>query len=88
MNKIRKYQQQMLNRCRADGVFGVSKILQATADSVEGTAQDDLRRGLLLAAGICSAVGGALRSGGNELGVIDVEGDLFPVEFVLRVEDG
>jgi len=73
------------NRFRAQGVSLASKMLQALADSVVDSEYEDMRRGLLCAAGFTSVLSSALVSGGQELAFIDIDGDSFPVDLTLRV---
>ena len=87
MGMWKRAQEQMRNKFRAEGARGAGQLLKALAESCAEGPQADLRRGLLAAAGFCSVVAAALESGEQELGFIDIDGEMIPVDLTLRTEE-
>jgi hypothetical protein len=73
---------------RAEGLEIASQLLGQLAGSVKESPREDLHKGLLCAAGFTSVMASALRSGGSEIGFVDLgDGDTFPVDLTMRVNE-
>ncbi len=70
---------------RAEGMLITSKTLHLLGQSTEGTEREDLRRGMLCAAGIASVMSAAALNGGEEQAFIDIgDGEMMPIHLNLR----
>ena len=76
------------NAARAEGAEIASKLLKGLADSVVDGEYQDMRRGLLVAAGFTSVLSSAIESGSNEIAFIDVDGVAIPVDLKLTIGEG
>ncbi len=72
---------------RAEGMAVCSQLLGQIAESVKGSPRDDLAKGLLAAAGLTSVMAASVRTGTNEMSVIDLgDGDGFPIDLQMVME--
>ncbi len=74
---------------RAEGLLIGSKTIHQLGQSTQGTEREDLRRGMLCAAGLCSVMSAAMLNGGEEQAFIDIgDGEMMPVHLNIPRELG
>jgi hypothetical protein len=79
---IMKRVERRRNVHRAQGALLASTLLRQVGED-QGV-ESPVRAGMLLAAGFSSVLSTCLRTGENEIGLVDVDGETVPVDLTIR----
>jgi hypothetical protein len=85
--KIREIIQRSKNELRSEGIALASRMTKILADQVVDGPYQEYRRGLLAASAFLGVLSQAVRTGQNEIGMADIDGEVFPIDLKLEVRD-